>query len=321
MDIVACTDNRFVMQTGVMMYSVCANNADSDISFHLVCDESVRSVQKKDLEDVVRPFSNKSIHFYDINGNDFNDMPAMDHAVSTITKATYYRLMLTEILPKSIDKILYLDGDIIVRQSLDSLWNTDIEGYAVAAVPDYDDETHRKEGYLHLEPWTGYFNAGVLLVNLKFWRDHRVMDSFYRFMKEHRDWIRAHDQDVLNYVFNDKKKFLPIKYNLGGGWLLVRMGYDPKMYADQLDSARRDPVIVHYTTSKPWYVHHRHPHPFASTFFKYRNQTKWKDEPLWENRPLMMRFTKLFAPTLRSWGLLPELPPTGGEYIDIAPID
>ena len=112
----------------------------------------------------------------------------------TITQATYYRLNLAEILPERIDKVLYLDGDVICRKSLVSLWNTDISQCAVAGGPDASETAFEKENHLHLQHWNGYFNAGVLLINLRWWREHHSTEAFYSFINEHRDWLRCQDQ-------------------------------------------------------------------------------------------------------------------------------
>ena len=134
-DIVACTDKWFVMPTGVMMYSVCVNNPDVDIVFHVIHDDSVTSKNRRDLEKTVAEFKGKSIAFYHIDVTKFPCFPNVT-TDTPITQASYYRLMLSEILPKSIQKVLYLDGDIIVRHSLLPLWNTNLKDYAIGAVPD-----------------------------------------------------------------------------------------------------------------------------------------------------------------------------------------
>ena len=123
MEIVACTDKCFVMPTGVMMKSVCSNNKESIINFHIVCDDSLKEKDKEDLKSVIKD-SNSNIFFYFVNGIEFDDVPALDNA--SVTKAAYYRLELTRLLPESINKVLYLDGDIIVRKSIEELYNTDI---------------------------------------------------------------------------------------------------------------------------------------------------------------------------------------------------
>ena len=70
MEIVACTDKCFVMPTGVMMKSVCLNNKDSIINFHIVCDDSIKEKDKEDLKSVIKD-SNSNIFFYFVNGIEF----------------------------------------------------------------------------------------------------------------------------------------------------------------------------------------------------------------------------------------------------------
>ena len=132
MDIVVCTDNKYIMPVGVMMYSVCVNNPNTKICFHVVIDESVTPENQKKLEDTITPFDNQ-ILFYKIDSSPFRKYPSLKDG-ERITQATYYRLFLPEILPQSLNKVLYLDGDIIVRDSLEELWKTDIKDCAIAAV-------------------------------------------------------------------------------------------------------------------------------------------------------------------------------------------
>lgn len=75
MDIVACTDKGFVMPTGVMMYSVCDNNADIPITFHIIVDGSVTESDKSSLKDTISVFLNKTISFYKVDADFFENIP------------------------------------------------------------------------------------------------------------------------------------------------------------------------------------------------------------------------------------------------------
>ena len=169
-NIVACTDKKFIMPTGVMMTSVCENNMDTDVVFHIIVDEDVNTDDCQDLKDAVTIYRGKSVLFY--HANDKMQKKSFPKGMNRndITRTTYYRLYLAELLPAELDKVLYLDGDVIVRHSLLPLWNTNIEEKAVAAA--YDCSSGRIEYYNRLKyPFElGYFNAGVLLINLKYWR-------------------------------------------------------------------------------------------------------------------------------------------------------
>ncbi|MBQ2210107.1 MAG: glycosyltransferase family 8 protein [Prevotella sp.] len=325
MDIVACTDRGFVMPTGVMMQSVCVNNLDVDITFHIVLDDDVTKEDQHDLENVVTSFKGKSVEFYPVSEYitkiafpALND-PTLANSPS-ITRTTYFRLWLAEFLPSTIDKVLYLDGDIIVRHSLLPLWITDLGNDAVAVVPDGFNgmmEIYQRLGY---PSKLCYFNAGVMLVNLKYWREHMVVKDFLEYLETHAEDILYQDQDVLNVVFKDKKTILPIKYNLVSSYLWKIPLFDVNKFEKELIEAFTDPVIVHFIAGKPWYVYQRCPHPFKNTWNKYQNQTKWKGVKI-EHRPFKLRVINFMADLLRKWKLKAQLSVKDRGYIDINPID
>jgi len=320
MDIVACTDKRFIMPTGVMMQSVCINNKDVEVVFHIIHDDSLTSEDKRDLENIVAGFGEKSVLFYHVDVTKFPCFPNITTEIA-ITQAAYYRLMLSEILPKTIRKVLYLDGDIIVRHSLLPLWNIDLKEYPVGVVTDGIEGNLEHYHRLNYSPLLGYFNSGVLLVNLEYWRDHDVVKTFMSYLQEHADTLKYHDQDILNAIFSDKKVVLPIKYNLTTGFLWKLPQYDYKKYEKEVDEALRDPVIVHFADYKPWIrLRKNQIHPFASTFYKYQSQTKWRGVKI-DKRPYKLRVINYVADMLRKYGLKSQLPPSIWDYIDIDPID
>lgn len=319
MDIVVCTDKWFVMPTGVMMQSVCVNNPEVDIVFHIIVDDTVSAGDRHDLEEVVSSFDGKTVMFYAANKEMLNRLFPAGQYRYDITKTTYYRLYIAELLPKNIEKVLYLDGDVIVRHSLLPLWKMNIEQYAIVGA--YDGLSGHLEFYDRLKypAHLGYVNAGVLLINLHYWREHDVLKLFVEYMNEHSEDIKLHDQDVLNVVFCDKKLFFPLKYNLQHPFLWENCNeYDYRKLEAEVLEARKDPVIVHYTSSfKPWKKYQRRPHPFRSTFNKYQNQTKWKGVKT-DNRSLKMRLVNFIADTLR---MLKLKSPWEYAYIDISPLD
>jgi len=313
-DIVACTDRRNVMPTGVMMCSVCVNNPDVNIQFHVITDTDVTDEDCNDLADVAAPYG-ANVHFYRIDeqvqGNPF---PQVDNR---ITRAAYFRLYLTDILPPSIDKVLYLDGDAIVRHSLKELWSMDLSGCALAAAPDMKEDTTERYDGLGYSKSLGYFNSGVLLINLAYWRKHQATKLFADFLRDRWETIRFHDQDVLNYVFREQKMTLPIKYNFQHGFLWKNPQCDWSKYGEEVKEAREDPVIVHFTgIDKPWRYSYE-PNPFRSTFLKYQNMTKWKGVFI-DWRPYSLRIRNFVGNILRRMRLLPHIET---RFISIAPLD
>ncbi len=281
-EIVACLDNRFVMTTGVMMYSVCVNNPDTVIIFHLLVDKSVTDEEKNSLMETVTAFAGKETVFYDIDGNSVKHYGKKRKNDNRISLATFYRLHISDVLPQNIHKVLYLDGDIIVRRTLLPLWNVSLHGVSIAAVPfpSSGNKDHCKRlGYPYQY---GYFNAGVMLVNLDYWREHEVTKLFSDYIMEVKEKLIYGDQDILNTVFFDKKLLLPMKYNFSSDYLFRWRQKHEGINQEELHEAIRDPVIVHFTGGKPWlrWNNQCDSHPYASTFFKYQQQTRWKDWPI-----------------------------------------
>lgn len=316
LEMVACTDKRNVMPTCVMMCSVCVNNPDLIIRFHIIADVDVADEDRDDISTVVAPYKNRAcIEFYHITEQILDcSFPKLNEK---ITRTAYFRLFVAEMLPSTIDKVLYLDGDVIVRHSLKELWDMDLPNFALAAVPDMrEGSTDRYEG-LGYSNSQGYFNSGVLLINLAYWRQHQATKQFEEFIQKRYETIRFHDQDVLNYIFREQKTRLPIKYNLQDGFLCKTPEYDESRYGEEVIAARKDPVIVHFTwNSKPWKYSYS-PNPFRSSFYKYQKMTKWKGVFI-DKRSNSMKVRNFFGDILRWMRILPHI---GTQFVRVAPID
>ena len=302
-DIVSSTDKNYIMPTGVMMTSVCENNRDEKITFHVLIDSSVAERQKNELLQLVGKYDGKAVKFYLIDDNVFESYPRIGECSPHITKATYYRLFMETILPASIDKVLYVDSDIIITGSLADLWDTELAEHPVAAVTDMDEGDEKRYQWLGYPQSIGYFNAGVLLINLQLWRETNMMEVFVDFMKNHADQIRLHDQDVLNVLFRDSKLTLPLKYNAQNAFFYKQelIQIDLKKYGEQLKEAVKHPVIVHFTLpQKPWIIGCQH--PYAKQWEMYRDMTPWRHRSIFDTLKYSgLRHTVGYY--TRKWGL------------------
>lgn len=276
MEIVCSADNNYVMPTGIMLTSLFENNKDEVIRVHLL-DGGLTSESKKNLDDIAKKYKKKQIVYYKMDESLFRDFPIgnANQAVHIQSMATYYRLYMTKILPEDVEKVIYLDGDLLVLDSLRSLWNWDVEECALAAVPDPFNNMTTHYNTLRYPMELGYFNAGVLLINLKYWRANHVIEDFLDLIKKHPDRLVSHDQDVLNYVFRNKKKVLPLKYNMMPAYL-YKKEYCPLVwnFEDDLFEGQKYPVIVHFTfVPKPWCKDCDN--PYKKVFERYKKMTIW----------------------------------------------
>ncbi len=299
--IAVCADHNFIMPVGVLMHSICVNNPSRSIRFFLITDESYTADDERRLQTVLT----NHLHTLNVSKVDANHIrETMNFKDGFYKVQTFYRLFLTDLLPSDIDKVIYLDGDIIVRGDLKEFWDTDISDVAIAGCADAQEGKMGNFNRLGYPSALGYFNAGVLLINLKYWRENNVIDEFKRMVVEHPEKIVLNDQDILNYTFVNNKKRLSFKYNLQADVLysLKHLNLDYWKYHEDLDAAKEKPVILHYSGSRPWEEGCNH--PYKDEFFRYRNNTIWKDDPLWKNRtPWLLRNISKLRKPLRRFGV------------------
>lgn len=269
--IVCCIDNNFVMQYMSMIVSMRINNPHDVFFIHLFGNNL-----KEDVVSSVMSFTqsqNMEIKVYDIDVSHLSDsFPQMDNHISL---ATYMRCFVADYLPANLNKILYLDCDILVLSRLRSLWEEDLGEASVLCVEDMwalHENNPERLGY----PMSySYFNAGVLVINLDFWRSHNITQKSLQFLSLRSEILTFHDQDILNYLLHDTKRFVCPKYNMQDGFYRRRRKYMRKVLANEADLWLWNPVIVHFTGGKkPW--HYKSYHPLKSVYRTYLEKTPFK---------------------------------------------
>lgn len=277
MEIVCSTDSCYVMQTGIMLTSLFENNRGESIRVHLL-HNGVAAEVLSPIERIVECYGQRIV-FYEMDEARFKSFPIGREGQNThvgASYATYYRLFLTELLPPDVCRVIYLDGDLIVMRSLRELWSLDMHDCAIGAVPDSYNNRPDPYNRLHYPQSMGYFNAGVLLINIDYWRRNDVLRLFFECASSKADRLSCHDQDILNYVFRTVKLLLPLKYNmLNEYWFDVRHSVVSWEFDSQIRDGQQSPVVVHFTgLPKPWFSNCRH--PFKCEFERYRAMTPWR---------------------------------------------
>jgi lipopolysaccharide biosynthesis glycosyltransferase len=260
MTVVFCVDENFVQHLLVALTSLCDHNPTNILEVYIV-DGGVTEQSKK----LLRGHSTKSgyqLKFIHIDTSLYSDFLVDGH----ISRATYYRISVPELLPAH-DKAMYLDCDIIINNSIEDLWTIDLGTNALAAAPERTNIRNREMGLGN----TKTFNAGVLLLNLKKWREERLTAKVLRYIYENPDKIKFHDQDALNGVLVNDWLELPIKWNLTAPYVSPLEKVRDKEMLEQINN----PAIVHFSESfKPW--HYQLRHPYKHLYYKYLNNTEFK---------------------------------------------
>lgn len=278
-NILCSTDNNYAALCGIMLTSLLENNKNVEIRIFIL----TQGINNEDYTKYILLGKryNVKINILEIDPTKFKHCPIWpgDH----LSVAAYYRLMASTLLPDTIDKVLYLDSDIIINDSIESLYNQNIDDIAIAAVTDaqfYNDEFYKR---LDLPKNKIYFNSGVMLINLRYWREHHVQERCFACIEKHREQLHFHDQDTLNIVLQDEVKILPITYNFQTVFILSEFYkfylHERKVSIDDIITTSKRPIIIHYTGShKPWYGHTYH--PYKSHFIYYYRKSMWKHSKL-----------------------------------------
>jgi len=256
--ITAVTDDQYAQHLGVAFASLLMNNKKCAPHFFVVTDR-LQTENEDKLRGVVTDFG-ASVSFLSVAGL------AKEQFGENIRHPAYLRILIPHLLPSSLEKVLYMDGDVIVEGDLLDLWNTNIDAYHLAAVPDTSRVDHLKK--LIGREGLPYFNSGVMLMNLRKWRETHVREALVDFVKRHHKKFLYHDQDALNAVLHGEWLPLDVKYNF----------QTPLCFADDVfhPEGSCPAAIIHYTgRGKPWdYITVQ---PFRENYYKYLRLTPWND--------------------------------------------
>jgi lipopolysaccharide biosynthesis glycosyltransferase len=279
MNILLCSDNTYAPHLAATIASVLSNN--SNVNFYIFTTDF--SLTNKELLKNFVLKKGARISFVYVDESLLKGLPMSVEASKHISIETYLRLFAELLLPKSVDKLIYLDSDIIVRDSLLELWNYNIDEYALAAVYQYNEWSYNNGTFsrLNYDQSYGYFNAGVLLINLVFWRKRNVTTRLFSFINGNYNSIISHDQDTLNAVLHKETAPLKCKWNVLPFFLgdQVYSYTFPNFvdYYNEIEDIKGDPSILHFVFKpKPWQFGCNH--IWKEEYFKYLDLTPWRGE-------------------------------------------
>lgn len=244
----------------VAIKSLFLNNTGEEIDLHIVTDGFPPKIHKQ-INALADHFGRK-IEIHTVDASRFSSLPEITESASPIPRGTYLRLLLPELL-SGINKILYLDTDIIVDRPIRELWDTPLDGNYYAASTGALPEHKKRLGFSNDEP---YINAGVMLMNLPAFRRDEICSKCIRWIQDNPDKASLIDQDALNAVCRGKFIETGPEFNVHR-----RLRGD---YSHAEENAVKHPVIYHFTAFKPWFKHTPDPIPaeFRELWEHYRDE-------------------------------------------------
>ncbi|WP_242386303.1 glycosyltransferase family 8 protein [Phocaeicola sartorii] len=290
--IVCCTDDNYAPYCGTMIFSLLANSKGK-YCIHIL----IESLNKENIEKLsfIALFHDTVIEFHEV------DIAKLEHVKfrkkKPLSKAAYYRILLASTLDESIDKVLYLDCDMIILKDVSYFFDLDLDGYALAAIRDLKVEPRIDEHRYQLSlPYDKcYFNSGLLVINLEYWRRFKVENQLIEFAERKRN-VYFHDQDALNYLFKGKWLMLPPQC------CYINMCMYEQLYFENIRDFikyKNDIKIIHYASNeKPWHKLFFYSH--KNDFIKYYSQTPWKDKPLLIYKDILDAYKRIVFVAIRN---------------------
>lgn len=286
MHIVYSSSDSYSEIAGISILSLLENNKGvEDINLYMI-DNSISDENKRRLSEMVASYGRKIVY---LDKPDIEKRSETEINVGRWNISTFYRLFLPSMLPEDIDRVLFIDCDTVILQDLSPLWQMDMGDKWVYGVDDCRGEGYRTN--IGLNPEDNYINNGVLLIDLKAWRDNDVEKLFLQFIHDNQGDITYVDQGVQNGVMSKMKRsgFLHTKYNCLTVFFdfdyesLIRLRRPPvPRQKEEYAEATSDPAIVHFQSCfrsglRPWNKGCKH--KYAGKFLEYKAMSPWKNEP------------------------------------------
>ncbi|WP_296112604.1 glycosyltransferase family 8 protein [uncultured Anaerococcus sp.] len=263
-DLLLTLDENYIKHMKVLMTSIYITNPSETFNIYLIHSgiaEPVLAGLRKDMERF-------SYSFFPIKAGD--ELFSSAKVTDRYPKEMYYRLLAGRLLPKNLDKIIYIDPDTLVINSLKDLWELDISNFLFAAAS-HTGKTDMANSVnkLRLGTDTDYYNSGLLLINLKRARKEIDPEEIFTYASENYKNLILPDQDILNALYGDR--VYPLKD--------IIYNYDARNYSTYLLKTKgmadlewimENTVILHFCgRDKPWKKNHRT--KFTSLYKHYMN--------------------------------------------------
>ncbi len=248
MNILVSVNKKYVKQLNILLNSIAYSNKEEFIIYVLN-----KNLEDEDFKNITGNLNLEKFSIKDIKipKCEIDTFPVLEKRYPI---EIYFRLFASEYLPKELDRILYLDSDTIVINSLNELYNMDFENNYFIAATHIRKVLHKfNEIRLNIKEDEPYINTGVLLINLKELRKINVKERIIKYIENNKKRLLLPDQDIIASLFGDKIKLVDeLKYNLGEvAWHMYNVNNPNKKIT--IKWIIKNTVIIHYYgRNKPW---------------------------------------------------------------------
>ena len=277
LNVLYTSDENYARHAGASLYSLLVHNKSFEKINCYFVENKISDGSKAKLLEIVSKFPNSNLKF--IRFDRIKDKIRLNDK-SGFAEIGYARLLVSDLVPG--DKLLYLDCDTIVNSSFEELWMVDLQGYYIAGVQDNPALYNLR--VIGMSENDRYVNSGVLLLNLKKWREDALEKRLNEMLDQYNGFVPHHDQGIVNGVCRGYIKILPPKYNCMTQFFIynanqIKKLFHINMYYSQaeLDEAISNPVIIHYISKfydRPWFKGCIH--PYRDKYIEAAQRCGWK---------------------------------------------
>ncbi|MEF1290869.1 glycosyltransferase family 8 protein [Vibrio sp. M260118] len=222
--------DNYAAHFSVSLRSLLDFNRDSKFNIYILSSH-LKTRTKDKINSTFGKYDNIKINYINIDRNLFEGFKLGYHFVPEV----YYRVLMADVIKQ--DKVLYLDCDVIVQGSIREMYN--LSPLSILAVKDYGKYKYSER--LGIADSERYFNAGIMLVNLAYWRNHGISKRLLEFISINPEKIEFADQCALNKIFHTTWEELDVKYNF------------TTAHSRDREYDKVEPIVIHFTGStKPW---------------------------------------------------------------------
>lgn len=274
MNIACVLDRNYLQHCAIMLKTLRKANPEEKLNVYILHD-GIYTKDSYRFIDFAISFVD-TLSFIQIDNERIKHFPVSRH----ISLTSYFRLFLPLVLPAQMNRVLFLDADMVINRNISGLWLTDLQGKSLGAVvgPNSDRDSKR----LKLSSDLAYFNAGVMLIDLELWRTKNILEESIKFVNDYTERILFWDQDVLNHIFNNDWLSLDPEWNDLS--FLKHIG-DKDLDLNDMNylesSAHKEPSIIHFAGGgeyKPW--HYKCKNPYKHKYLDELKGTPWENKKL-----------------------------------------
>lgn len=245
MNLLVTLDENYIQHMNVMLFSLLDSNPEHYVNVYLLHS----SIPAAAVVETQRLLGNRG-QLICIQAKDIGLEGAP--TTSRYPQEIYYRIFAAKYLPQKLDRVLYLDPDLIVNGSLAELYDLPMEDYYFAAASHVGPVLQKvNELRLDMNEDSPYINSGVMLMNLKRLRNEQNYQEVFDFIERRKNVLLLPDQDIISSLYGSKVFTLnPFRYNMTEKLYRQHAPFEKSL---NLEWIRGHSVIIHYCgRNKPW---------------------------------------------------------------------